>query len=113
MDLPTRLEANYVCNLAAKVAWTAVYIAVYGLRPIIIKPKPVGAVLRAARMLVDVALALAWRGVAWRGVGASRAGARSAGRMGSVGVQPQPCPAIKWFVLTLGLRCAYGEAASA
>jgi len=61
VDLPTRLEANYVCNLAAKVAWTAVYIAVYGLRPIIIKPKPVGAVLRAARMLVDVALA--WRGV--------------------------------------------------
>jgi len=117
VDLPTRLEANYVCNLAAKVAWTAVYIAVYGLRPIIIKPKPVGAVLRAARMLVDVALALAWRGVAWRGVGASRAGARSAGRGGgggpAAGVQPQPCPAINWFVLTLGLRCAYGEAASA
>jgi hypothetical protein len=43
VDLPTRLEANYVCNLAAKLAWTAVYIAVYGLRPIIIKPKPVGA----------------------------------------------------------------------
>jgi len=88
VDLPTRLEANYVCNLAAKVAWTAVYIAVYGLRPIIIKPKPVGAVLRAARMLVDVALALAWRGVAWRGVGASRAGARSAGRGGGGGVRP-------------------------
>ncbi|KAK9826800.1 hypothetical protein WJX81_002217 [Elliptochloris bilobata] len=42
VDLPTRLEASYICNLAAKLLWTTAYIAVYGLRPIIIKPKPVG-----------------------------------------------------------------------
>lgn len=43
VDLPTRLEASYICNLAAKLVWATWYIAVYGLRPIIIKPKPVGA----------------------------------------------------------------------
>ena len=43
VDLPTRLEASCICNLAAKLVWATGYIAVYGLRPIIIKPKPVGA----------------------------------------------------------------------
>ena len=43
VDLPTRLEASYICNLAAKLVWATWYIAVYGLRPIIIKPKPIGA----------------------------------------------------------------------
>ncbi len=43
VDLPTRLEASYVCNLVAKLLWATAYIAVYGLRPIIIKPKPIGA----------------------------------------------------------------------
>lgn len=36
------LEANFITSFVAKVCWVFVYIAVYGLRPVIIKPKPVG-----------------------------------------------------------------------
>jgi hypothetical protein len=43
VDLPTFLEANYITSTLAKVLWVFVYIAVYGLRPIIIRPKPIGA----------------------------------------------------------------------
>ena len=42
VDLPTILEANIITTTLAKVLWVFVYIAVYGLRPIIIKPKPIG-----------------------------------------------------------------------
>lgn len=48
MDLPTFLEANWVTGTAAKAAWVLVYILVYGLRPVIIRPKPVGETLRAS-----------------------------------------------------------------
>ena len=42
VDLPTYLEANYITGTAAKVAWVLVYIVVYGLRPVLIRPKPIG-----------------------------------------------------------------------
>lgn len=42
VDLPTYLEANYVCTTVTKTLWVLVYIAVYGLRPIIIRPKKAG-----------------------------------------------------------------------
>lgn len=42
VDLPTMLEANYITSFVAKVLWVFVYIAVYGLRPVIIRPKPIG-----------------------------------------------------------------------
>ena len=40
VDLPTMLEANVVCNTAMKVIWVFFYLGVYGLRPVIIRPKP-------------------------------------------------------------------------
>ena len=42
VDLPTYLEANYITGVGAKVAWVLVYIVVYGLRPVLIRPKPIG-----------------------------------------------------------------------
>lgn len=42
VDLPTMLEANWITSFVAKVLWVFVYIAVYGLRPVIIRPKPIG-----------------------------------------------------------------------
>ena len=42
VDLPTMLEANFITSFVAKVLWVFVYIAVYGLRPVIIRPKPIG-----------------------------------------------------------------------
>lgn len=42
VDLPTNLEANVITNVVAKVCWVLVYIGVYGLRPVIIRPKPIG-----------------------------------------------------------------------
>ena len=43
MDLPTYLEANVITTTAIKVAWVFCYILVYGLRPVIVRPKKVGA----------------------------------------------------------------------
>ena len=40
VDLPTMFEANLVTNAFMKVAWVFVYLGVYGLRPVIIRPKP-------------------------------------------------------------------------
>ena len=48
MDLPTSLEANLVSNFFAKVAWVFSYLAVYGLRPLIVRPKPMGEALFTA-----------------------------------------------------------------
>ena len=42
MDLPTYLEANVITTTAIKVAWVFCYILVYGLRPVIVRPKKVG-----------------------------------------------------------------------
>ena len=42
VDLPTDVEANVITNFFAKVAWVFSYIAVYGLRTIIVRPKPQG-----------------------------------------------------------------------
>jgi sphingolipid delta-4 desaturase len=41
VDLPTYLEKNYIASTLAKTLWVSVYIIVYGLRPVIIRPKPV------------------------------------------------------------------------
>ena len=43
MDLPTYLEANVITTTAIKVAWVFCYILVYGLRPVIVRPKKIGA----------------------------------------------------------------------
>lgn len=42
MDLPTGIEANIIAHTVAKICWMFVYILVYGIRPLIIRPKPVG-----------------------------------------------------------------------
>ena len=42
VDLPTPLEANAIVHTVAKICWMVVYILVYGIRPLIIRPKPVG-----------------------------------------------------------------------
>ena len=42
VDLPTYLEANWITSFVAKAAWVLVYIIVYGLRPVLIRPKPIG-----------------------------------------------------------------------
>ena len=42
VDLPTGIEANVIAHTAAKVCWMFVYILVYGVRPLLIRPKPVG-----------------------------------------------------------------------
>ena len=42
VDLPTGIEANAIVHTAAKIGWMIVYILVYGIRPLIIRPKPVG-----------------------------------------------------------------------
>lgn len=43
VDLPTFLEANWITNTVAKTLWVAVYIIVYGIRPVLVKPKTMGA----------------------------------------------------------------------
>ena len=45
VDLPSYLEASYVCTTLTKALWVFVYIAVYGVRPLIVRPKPQGAPL--------------------------------------------------------------------
>ena len=62
VDLPTYLEANIITTTLAKVLWVFVYIAVYGLRPIIIKPKPIGARRACPCYMSLVPLASAWAG---------------------------------------------------
>lgn len=42
VDLPTGIEANIIAHTLAKICWMFVYILVYGIRPLIIRPKPVG-----------------------------------------------------------------------
>jgi sphingolipid delta-4 desaturase len=39
VDLPTALEANAISSFLAKLVWTYFYIVVYGVRPLLIKPK--------------------------------------------------------------------------
>ena len=42
MDLPTSIEANVIAHTIAKICWMFVYILVYGIRPLLVRPKPVG-----------------------------------------------------------------------
>ncbi len=42
MDLPTDLEARWVNNIFAKLLWVSTYIIVYGVRPLLIRPKVPG-----------------------------------------------------------------------
>ncbi len=39
VDLPTTLEKEVVASAGPKTAWVAAYLAVYGLRPLIVRPK--------------------------------------------------------------------------
>jgi hypothetical protein len=42
VDLPTYLEANYIATSLIKLVWVCCYILVYGIRPVVIRPKKVG-----------------------------------------------------------------------
>lgn len=42
VDLPTYLEASYIGTTAVKVMWLFCYILVYGIRPVLVRPKKVG-----------------------------------------------------------------------
>ncbi len=42
VDLPTSIEASVIVHTLAKIGWMIVYILVYAIRPLIIRPKPVG-----------------------------------------------------------------------
>lgn len=46
VDLPTYIEANVVCTFLLKLGWVCCYILVYGLRPVLIRPKKIGARIR-------------------------------------------------------------------
>jgi len=40
VDLPTPLEASWVTTVAAKAVYGFVYLAIYGVRPLMVRPKP-------------------------------------------------------------------------
>ena len=42
MDLPTVLEANWITNAISKTLWVSAYILVYGVRPVLVRPKSMG-----------------------------------------------------------------------
>ena len=42
VDLPTFFEAHWITNTLAKTLWVFVYILVYGVRPVLVKPKKMG-----------------------------------------------------------------------
>lgn len=42
VDLPTPMEANLVNNFVSKAVWVFWYIVIYGVRPLLIRPKSVG-----------------------------------------------------------------------
>lgn len=42
VDLPSFAEANIIVDFFAKFAWTFVYIIVYGVRPLLMRPKEPG-----------------------------------------------------------------------
>lgn len=42
VDLPTDFEANWINNIFAKLVWVSTYIVVYGVRPLLIRPKVPG-----------------------------------------------------------------------
>jgi hypothetical protein len=46
VDLPTEFEANWINNIFAKLAWVSTYIIIYGVRPLLIRPKVPGKWLR-------------------------------------------------------------------
>ncbi|KAL6777849.1 hypothetical protein ACKKBG_A15910 [Auxenochlorella protothecoides x Auxenochlorella symbiontica] len=63
VDLPTVLEVGAVGSLAAKLAWGLVYLCIYGLRPLIVRPKPpsaADAVNWATTLGFDLALLYFW-----------------------------------------------------
>ena len=39
MDLPTVLESTYVTNMLSKMLFTFVYLVIYGVRPLVVRPK--------------------------------------------------------------------------
>ena len=43
VDLPTILEANWITNIISKTLWVSAYILVYGVRPVLVRPKSMGA----------------------------------------------------------------------
>ena len=67
VDLPTVLESTYVTNLLSKVVFTFVYLVIYGVRPLVVRPK--AASERGA-------------GRGWGGARGVRAAAAAAGRKG-------------------------------
>jgi sphingolipid delta-4 desaturase len=43
VDLPTALEAHWITSVAAKAVYGFFYLAVYGVRPLMVRPKPANA----------------------------------------------------------------------
>lgn len=42
VDIPSFAEASLIHNFVAKIVWVFWYIIIYGLRPVIMRPKPIG-----------------------------------------------------------------------
>lgn len=63
VDLPTRVEASVVGNGAAKLLWCFAYQAIYGVRPLLVRPKApdsADALCLALVLGFDAAVAHAW-----------------------------------------------------
>jgi sphingolipid delta-4 desaturase len=58
VDLPTYVEANVICTFLLKLGWVCCYILVYGLRPVLIRPKKIG-----SADLVNIAVVLGFDAV--------------------------------------------------
>ena len=52
VDLPTAFESSFARSLPAKLVWCAAYLAIYGLRPLIVRPKAPDAADAACLALV-------------------------------------------------------------
>ncbi len=60
VDLPTYIEANVICSFLLKLSWVCCYIIVYGLRPVLIRPKRVGGSPPSGMFVVPSSM-LFWR----------------------------------------------------
>lgn len=59
VDLPTFLEATWIGSAVQKFLWVFCYILVYGVRPMVVRPKSVGAPLPPLPALLSTGRPLA------------------------------------------------------
>ena len=86
MDLPTPLEKGAITGLAAKLAWVGSYLCVYGLRPLIVRPKaPDASDLFCTGLVLgfDAAVYYFWGAKARGGLGVGGGGGGRAGLGGA------------------------------